>query len=60
MSGVKNEIQKSMENIRATADMKRNTLFYLEAQRTKKNRSILQHKQNMACLLYTSPSPRDP
>ncbi len=48
MSGVKNEIQKSMESIRATADMKRNTLFYLEAQRTKKNRSILQHKQNMA------------
>lgn len=48
MSGAKNEIQKSMENIRATVDMKRNTLFYLETQRTKKNRGILRHKQNMA------------
>lgn len=43
MSSAKNEIQRSMENIQATEEMKRNTLCYLEAQRTKKHRRIFQN-----------------
>ncbi len=42
MSSARNEIQKGMENIRATEEMKRNTLHYLEAQRDRKYRGIFQ------------------
>ncbi|MDE5823591.1 MAG: hypothetical protein K2H91_02755, partial [Lachnospiraceae bacterium] len=43
MSRVQNRIQKSMENIRATEEMKQNTLRYLEMQQTKQS-SIFQRK----------------
>lgn len=48
MSGVQNRIQKSMENIRATEEMKQNTLRYLNAQQTKRNRGIFQRKSYTA------------
>ncbi|MDE7274471.1 MAG: hypothetical protein K2N95_15700 [Lachnospiraceae bacterium] len=44
MSGAQNGIQKSMENIRATEEMKQNTLQYLEAQRAKQGRGSFQRK----------------
>ena len=44
MSSTRNEIQKSMENIRATEEMKQNTLRYLEEQQTKQNTSIYLRK----------------
>ena len=43
MSSVQNRIQKSMKNIRATEEMKQNTLRYLEMQQTKQS-SIFQRK----------------
>lgn len=43
MSRVQNRIQKSMENIRATEEMKQNTLRYLEMQQIKQS-SIFQRK----------------
>ncbi|MDE5696273.1 MAG: hypothetical protein K2I96_02510 [Lachnospiraceae bacterium] len=44
MSSAQNKIQKSMENIRATEEMKQNTLQYLETQRAKQGRGIFQWK----------------
>lgn len=48
MSSAKNRIQKSMENIHATEQMRQSTLRYLEAQRTKKSHGIFQRKPYMA------------
>ena len=42
MSSTQNGLQKSMENIKATEQMKQNTLRYLEAQRTNQKRNIFQ------------------
>ncbi|MCM1262357.1 MAG: hypothetical protein NC313_06510 [Butyrivibrio sp.] len=44
MNNMQNEIRKSMENIRATEAMKQNTLHYLEAQKTRQNRSAYSRK----------------
>lgn len=44
MSSTQNGLQKSMENIKATEQMKQNTLRYLEAQRTKQKRNIFQQR----------------
>lgn len=44
MSSAQNEIQKSLENIRATEAMKQNTLRYLEAQQAKQKISIYSRK----------------
>lgn len=54
MSRAKNRIQESMENIRATEQMKQSTLRYLEAQRTKKNHGIFQRKPHMALRYATA------
>lgn len=51
MSSTQNRIQKSMENIRATEDMKQNTLRYLEMQRARQNHSIF-HQKPYATLRY--------
>lgn len=48
MSSAMNEIQKSMENICSTEEMKQRTLQYLEAQRTKQSHSIFQQKSYRA------------
>jgi len=48
MSGTQNLIQKSMENIQATEEMKQNTLRYLEAQQSKRNHSIFRRRSNVA------------
>lgn len=48
MSGTQNLIQKSMENIQATEEMKQNTLRYLEAQQMKRNHSIFQRSSHIA------------
>lgn len=44
MSSAMNEIQKSIENIHSTEEMKQRTLRYLEAQRAKQSHSIFQQK----------------
>ena len=44
MSSAQNEIQKSLENIRATEAMKQNTLRYLEAQQAKQKIGIYSRK----------------
>lgn len=44
MSSTQNGLQKSMENIKATEQMKQNTLRYLEAQRTNQKRNIFQQR----------------
>lgn len=51
MSGVQNRIQKSMENIRATEEMKQNTLRYLEAQQAKRSCGIF-HRNPYRALRY--------
>lgn len=48
MSGAQNVIQKSMEEIRASEEMKQNTLRYLEAQRTRQSRRFFQRRQYAA------------
>ncbi len=48
MSSTQNMIQKSMENLQATEEMKQNTLCYLEEQRTKQKRSIPRRKSQVA------------
>lgn len=48
MSGAKNRIQKGMEKIQATEQMKQSTLRYLEAQRAKKSRGIFRRRPHMA------------
>ena len=48
MSSTQNGLQKSMENIKATEQMKQNTLRYLEAQRTNQKRNIFQQRPNAA------------
>lgn len=48
MSGTQNLIQKSMENIQATEEMKQNTLRYLEAQQSKRKHSIFQRRSHTA------------
>jgi len=44
MSSTQNGIRKSMDNIRATEEMKQNTLRYLEMQRTRQKHSIFRRK----------------
>lgn len=48
MSGTQNRVQKSMENIRASEELKQNTLRYLEMQRTGMKCSIFQRKPYIA------------
>lgn len=48
MSGVQNRIQKGMENIRATEEMKQNTLRYLEARQTEQGSGIFRRKSYTA------------
>lgn len=48
MSGVQNRIQRSMENIQATEEMKQNTLRYLETRQTEQGSGIFQRKSYTA------------
>lgn len=48
MSSAQNRVQKSMEDIRATEEMKQNTMRYLDAQRTKQGHSIFRQKPHTA------------
>ena len=44
MSGIQNVIQKSMEEIQASKELKQNTLQYLEEQRRRQERKLFHRK----------------